>query len=266
MTVTAEATPLQTDVAVRKTVEAKDIELLSFSGRNPIGVPALKAGVIGGSFNNAGFSSLTTGGFNINGSRSDENTIYVDGADRGPHALDRRDRRRAERRCRPGSPGAHRELHARIRPRERRPDPLHHQGGQQPLLRQRVVLLPRRQAAGQHLGAQPQPQRDSRTPGPSPFDYKQYGYAFGGPIPGGMFKDKAFFFAAQEWVNFFQVQTNTATVPTATMRAGDFSELFESGQRLLQHGKDHQRSDDRPAVPRQHHSCRVGCRRMASRS
>src|SRR3954464_11423141 len=80
VTVTAEATPLQTDVAVRKTVEAKDIELLSFSARNPLGVPALKAGVIGGSFNNAGFSSLTTGGFNINGSRSDENTIYVDGA------------------------------------------------------------------------------------------------------------------------------------------------------------------------------------------
>ena len=54
VTVTAEATPLQTDVAVRKTVEAKDIELLSFSGRNPIGVPALKAGVIGGSFNHRG--------------------------------------------------------------------------------------------------------------------------------------------------------------------------------------------------------------------
>ena len=41
-----------------------------------------------------------------------------------------------------------------------------------------------------------------------------------------MFKDKAFFFVAQEWVNFFAVQTNTATVPTAAMRAGDFSELL----------------------------------------
>src|SRR5204862_1891550 len=83
VTVTAEATPLQTDVAVRKTVEAKDIELLSFSGRNPIGVPALKPGVIGGSFNTAGFSSRAAGGFNINGSRSDENTICVDGAGAG---------------------------------------------------------------------------------------------------------------------------------------------------------------------------------------
>ncbi len=41
-----------------------------------------------------------------------------------------------------------------------------------------------------------------------------------------MFKDKLFFFGAQEWVNFFQVQTNTATVPTAAMRRGDFSQLL----------------------------------------
>ena len=35
-----------------------------------------------------------------------------------------------------------------------------------------------------------------------------------------------FFFAAQEWVNFFQVATNTATVPTEAMRRGDFSQLL----------------------------------------
>ena len=54
--------------------------------------------------------------------------------------------------------------------------------------------------------------------GPAPFDYKQYGYSFGGPIPGEWFKDKLFFFGAQEWVNYFAVQTNTATVPTEAMR------------------------------------------------
>src|SRR5690606_17763816 len=80
VTVTAEAAPLQTDVALRKTVEAKDIEQMSFNGRNPIGVAGLKAGVSGGSFNNYGFSSLSNGGFNINGSRADENNITVDGA------------------------------------------------------------------------------------------------------------------------------------------------------------------------------------------
>ena len=80
VTVTAESPPLQTDVTIRKTVESKDIEQLSFSGRNPIGVASLKAGVVGGIFNSRGFDDLGNGGFNINGSRSDENNITVDGA------------------------------------------------------------------------------------------------------------------------------------------------------------------------------------------
>ncbi|HVD94272.1 MAG TPA: carboxypeptidase-like regulatory domain-containing protein, partial [Vicinamibacterales bacterium] len=80
VTVTAEAPVLQTDSALRKTIESRDIEQLSFSGRNPIGVVGLKAGVVGGSFNNYGFSDLGNGGFSINGSRSDENNITVDGA------------------------------------------------------------------------------------------------------------------------------------------------------------------------------------------
>src|SRR5262245_15167562 len=68
VTVTAESPKLQADVALRKTIEGKDIEQLSFSGRNPIGVVGLKPGVLGGSFNNYGFSDLTNGGFSINGS------------------------------------------------------------------------------------------------------------------------------------------------------------------------------------------------------
>src|SRR4051812_49600492 len=80
VTVTADSPVLQSDVALRKTIESKDIEQLSFSGRNPIGVVGLKPGVIGGSFNNYSFSDLGNGGFTINGSRSDENNITVDGA------------------------------------------------------------------------------------------------------------------------------------------------------------------------------------------
>ena len=77
-----------------------------------------------------------------------------------PHAVGRRHDRRPERGRGPGSAGPHGQLPSRVRPRERRPDPLHHQEREQPLLGQRIVLLPRRQAAGQYLGAQPQPQCD----------------------------------------------------------------------------------------------------------
>ena len=164
VTVTAEAAPLQTDVALRKTVESKDIEQMSFSGRNPIGVAGLKAGVVGGSFNSYGFASLSNGGYNINGSRARREQHHGRRRDGHPHAFVRRRDRRAERRRDPGSPGADRQLHAGIRPRLRRSDPHGDEERRQPLLRQRVVLPPRRVAPGQQLGAQPQhePAREQR--------------------------------------------------------------------------------------------------------
>jgi hypothetical protein len=213
-------------VAVRKTVEAKDIELLSFSGRNPIGVPALKAGVIGGSFNNAGFSSLTTGGFNINGSRSDENVIYVDGAvasrTRSTGAII-------------GVQNADTVQEVQVLTANYMPEYGRASGGQ--------IRFISKSGSSRYSGSTSFFWRDeslqanqwnrnraggTQAEGPAPFDYKQYGYAFGGPIPGEMFRDKLFFFGAQEWVDFFQVATNTATVPTEAMRTGDFSQLLGS--------------------------------------
>ena len=58
-------------------------------------------------------------------------------------------------------------------------------------------------------------------------------------MPLSMFKDKLFFFGAQEWVNFYQVQTQVLTVPTELMRQGNFSELLDpnngyySGARVI---------------------------------
>jgi hypothetical protein len=224
LTVTAESTVLQSDVAVRKTVEAKDLEMLSFSGRNPIGVPALKPGVLGGSFNNAGFSSLTTGGFNINGSRSDENTISVDGAvatrTRSSGAII-------------GVQNVDVIQEVQVLTANYMPEYGRASGGQ--------IRFVTKSGSSRYSGSGSFFWRDealqantwSRNQStnaadqdPAPFDYKQYGYAFGGPIPGPMFKDKLFFFGAQEWINFFQVATNTARVPTEAMRRGDFSELL----------------------------------------
>ena len=102
--------------------------------------------------------------------------------------------------------------------------------------------------------------------GPAPFDYKQYGYSFGGPIPGATLKDKLFFFGAQEWVNFFQVADGVITVPTEAMRRGDFSELLNPNNGFFSRRRADHRSADRSAVPGQRHSGRTACRRTAWRS
>ena len=225
VTVTAETSALQTQVAVRKSVEAKDIELLSFSGRNPIGVPALKAGVVGGNFNNAGFAAFTNGGFSINGGRPEENNITVDGA----VAI----RTRAAGTM-IGVQNVDTIQEVQVLTANYMPEYGRASGGQ--------IRFVTKSGSNRYSGNASYFYRDDQlqantwarnlspnaieNSGAAPFDYKQYGYSFGGPIPGQMFKDKLFFFGAQEWVNYFAVQTNTAVVPTAAMRNGDFSQLL----------------------------------------
>lgn len=234
VTVTAEAALLQTDVALRKTVEAKDIEQLSFNGRNPIGVAGLKAGVSGGSFNNYGFSNLGNGGFNINGSRSDENNITVDGATairtRSSGAI-------------VGVQNVDALQEVQVLTGNYMPEFGRASGGQIRMVTKSGsnrfsgsgTFVYRDESLQANTWARNRSTNASENSGPAPFDFKQYGYAFGGPI----LKNKLFFFGAQEWVNFFQVATNTATVPTLLMRQGNFSELldpnngFINGTRLI---------------------------------
>ena len=81
MTVVAESSTLQTNTGqMSKTIESKQIQDLMLNGRNPINLALLKPGVRGGAFNNFQPDSLTNGGFDINGSRADENLITIDGA------------------------------------------------------------------------------------------------------------------------------------------------------------------------------------------
>ncbi|MBI1792083.1 MAG: carboxypeptidase regulatory-like domain-containing protein [Acidobacteria bacterium] len=73
--VVATATQLQTESGALGTViEGKQISDIQLNGRNPIFLALLKPGVRGGSL--AGFSfDLTTGGLNINGSRTQDNLV-----------------------------------------------------------------------------------------------------------------------------------------------------------------------------------------------
>jgi hypothetical protein len=225
LTVTASVPPLQTDVAIRKTVEAKDIEQLAFSGRNPIGVVGLKAGVMGGNFNSRGFSDLGNGGFNINGSRSDENNITIDGAT----AIRTRSNGAIV-----GIQNVDAIQEVQVLTANYLPEYGRASGGQIRFVTKSgsdrysgsgsyFLRSDKLQANTYTRSVSPNPSDNS---GPAPFKYKQYGYAFGGPVPGSALKDKLFFFAAQEWVNYRAVVTNSATVPTALMRQGDFSELL----------------------------------------
>jgi hypothetical protein len=225
VTVTAEATPLQTDVAVRKTIEAKDIELMSFSGRNPIGVVGLKAGVMGGNFNSRGFDDLGNGGFNINGSRPDENTIAIDGA----IAVRTRSTGTII-----GVQNVDAVQEVQVLTANYLPEYGRASGGQIRFVTKggssrysgSTSLFYRDESLQANTWARNRSTNPAENSGPAPFDYKQYGYAFGGPVPGDRFRDRFFFFGAQEWVDFFQLDTNTATVPTEAMRSGDFSELL----------------------------------------
>jgi carboxypeptidase family protein len=221
VTVTAEAPRLQTDVALRKTVESKDIEQLSFSGRNPIGVVGLKAGVIGGSFNNYGFSDLGNGGFNINGSRSDENNITVDGAT----AIRTRSNGAIV-----GIQNVDAIQEVQVLTGDYMPEYGRVSGGQIRMVTKsggnRFSGTGSFYLRSDKLQANTWTRNKSSNPddrkGAAPFTYRQPAFSIGGPV----MKDKLFFFVAEEWVHFRQVQTNTATVPTALMRQGNFSELL----------------------------------------
>jgi hypothetical protein len=223
--VTASSPLLQTDVSLRKTIEAKDIEQLAFSGRNPIGVVGLKVGVMGGNFNSRGFSDLGNGGFNINGSRADENNITIDGATairtRSSGAI-------------VGIQNVDAIQEVQVLTGNYMPEYGRASGGQ--------IRFVTKSGSNRYSGsgsyflrsdklqantwARNRSPNASENSGAAPFNYKQYGYSFGGPLPGSVFTDRLFFFGAQEWVNYRAVVTNTATVPSLAMRRGDFSELL----------------------------------------
>lgn len=63
-----------------------------------------------------------------------------------------------------------------------------------------------------------------------PFRYNNFGFAVGGPvaIPGKFerFRQKLFWFVAEDWLRDRNTQTQTQAVPTPLMREGNFSELL----------------------------------------
>ena len=224
--VTASVVQLQSETAtVGKTVAAEQIANLMLNGRNPLFLALLKPGVRGGSL--AGFSyGLSSGGFNINGGRTQDLNITYDGATAirtrangtsiGTTDLDSVQEvqiltanynaeygRASGGQIRFVTKSGTRDFH----------------GGVYDYFRNRE--LDANSWSRNRAGLTREAQR-----------YNQYGYVISGPayIPRKWNADrnKLFFLWSQEWVKRRRESTSIQTVPSLLMRQGNFSELLNA--------------------------------------
>ena len=230
VTVEARTTPLQFDTQNRKTIELKDIENMAMNGRNPIMLALLKAGVRSGTAMNAWLADSTTaGGFNINGSRVDENLIFIDGAiatrTRSNGAI-------------VGTLNVDTVQEIQVLTSNYLPEYGRSSGGQIRFVTKggghdfkgSVYDFMRSDKLDANSWSR-NAANNSLLSKPAPLSIHQFGGTIGGPvtIPGkfNTNRDKMFFFWAEEKIRYRSDGTQTGTVPSEKMRTGDFSELLD---------------------------------------
>lgn len=231
ITIEASGVQIQTSTAtVGRTIEERQITELGLNGRNPVRLGALKAGVLGGSPGSFTFTP-TDGGFNVNGSRSDQNSILLDGVQQV---------RTRSAGATTGVPDVDSLQEVQILTSNFAPE-FGRAAGSQMLF---VTKSGTRDFHGSVYEFFRNDKLDAntwnrnRTPvtaqttvakSPPITRFNQPGYSLGGPIwiPNhfNTNKEKLFFFWADEWVRFRSGNTPTATVPSAALRSGDVREL-----------------------------------------
>lgn len=238
VSVTAEAPAIQSETAtVGKLITSNEIRNIPLNGRNPLFLALLKPGVSGGALAQFSFG-LSTGGLNINGSRTQDNLITFDGA----VAVRTRSNGTSI-----GVADVDAVQEIQVLTANYNAEYGRSSGGQI-----RIVTKSgqkdfhgdfyeyfRNSAMNANSWAR------NRNPDPSinsqaePFRFNQYGYALSGPvfIPGkfNTERNKLFWLWSQEWVKFRQTQlndTNGIRVPSEAMRRGDFSELLTAPNRF----------------------------------
>ncbi|HLJ16787.1 MAG TPA: carboxypeptidase regulatory-like domain-containing protein [Bryobacteraceae bacterium] len=228
--IVANATPLQTDSAqVGRVVEAKQIEDLTLNGRNPLYLPLLLPGVnSSSSISTFDPDGLGNGNFSINGGRTDENMIYVDGA----IAL----RTRANGAIL-GTLNVDTVQEVQVLTADYSAEYGRVSAGQ-------IRYITKSGGHDFHGGLWEYFKNDALNTNtwarnasgvasqasPAPYRFNEFGYALGGPIyipkKFNVDRNKLFFFSSIEWIRWNQYSTSTATVPSLAMRQGDFSELL----------------------------------------
>lgn len=232
VTVLSSLAAVQAETAVLgRTVGERELLRMPISGRNPVFLARLKAGVVGGRMSSFRGTALGTGIQSISGGRANDVLITVDGAIAnrtrstedtmlGPQHLETTQEvqvltsnysaeygRASSGIVRMVSKSGTREFHGTL---------TH--------LFQNSAL----NANTWSRNRSPDPRLNEK---PEPWRYNQFGFALGGPLflPGKFNADrsKLFFFWGEEGSRRRQEVFRTLTVPSLAMRQGDFSELLD---------------------------------------
>jgi hypothetical protein len=228
--VRASTSQVQTETAqVGRVVETRQIQDLTLNGRNPIFLALLKPGVTGGSIGAFQPDDVTNGGFSINGGRSDEYVVMVDGA------VATRTRSSGSML---GAQDVDSVQEVQILTANYAAEYGRSSGGQIRFITKSgtrefhgdLVENFRNSALDANTWTRNLSPDPAQNRAPAPFRFNQFGFDIGGPvfIPGKLNsnRSKLFFFWAQEWIRRRQDDTGTGTVPTVAMRNGDLGELL----------------------------------------
>jgi Carboxypeptidase regulatory-like domain len=245
--ITASTASVQTETAtLGKLVEGKQIQYLNLNGRNPLFLALLKPGVSGGALGGFNFS-LTTGGLNINGGRTQDFLLTFDGAvgvrtrsngtSIGVADLDSTQEVQILSANYNAEYG--RASGGQIRIVTKSGQPQFH-GTAYEYLRNSAFNANEwsrnRNTPANQPCSDPQFEKASHCR-PNPFRFNQFGYNVSGPvlIPFTSFnkdRNKLFWLWGQEWVKQRATGNTTIRVPTLKMRQGDFSEILPASNPL----------------------------------
>ena len=222
---------VQTESAqVGRVVDSKQIQDLTLNGRNPIYLALLKPGVSGGSMGTFDPDSVSNGGFSINGGRSDEYVVMVDGA------VATRTRSSGSML---GAQDVDTVQEVQILTANYNAEYGRSSGGQIRFVTKSGTLKFhgdlvenfRNSALDANDWSRNHSSLASQYLAPAPFRFNQYGFDVGGPVfiprVTSREKTKLFFFYAEEWIKRRDAQTGSGTVPSLAMRNGDLGELLD---------------------------------------
>ena len=225
--VSSTASPLQTESgAVQKNISAQQIQAQELNGRNPIFMASLIPGVRSGSTMGDFNFSLTNGGYNINGTRSQDTLITIDGAP-------------ATRTRANGTgitvPNVDATQEIQVLTADYSAEYGRTAGGQIRIVTKSGTTDFHGDASEYFRNSAMNANTWTRnlnksTNFASPFRYNDFGFDVGGPVAiphvWEKWRQKFFWFAAEEWTRYRFTDTQEQAVPTDLMRKGNFSELL----------------------------------------